>query len=348
MTNAHHADYRWRFFRAGGFDQVRIDRAADLLAIGQLDQKLWVALSCPVQGAEFDARTLALMDTDGDGHLRAPELIAAVEWAEARLKDPEVLAQGLGGLHLSAIRTDDEEGAALAATARTLLADLGRGDDGLISVEEASAARDRFAAKALAAWEATGGDVKFLGEETAAAFEALQAVAAKIEDYFARCRLAAYDSRAGAALNAPEDAFVALSAGMLQAETETVAALPIAHVEGGRALPLAASVNPAWAAAVACLRDAAVVPLLGASENLTEADWQALKDKLAPYAAWLAARPDATAGDETLNLERLARYVRDLMPLANNFVAFRDFYTRKGKAIFQAGTLYLDGRSCEL
>ena len=49
----------WRFFRAGGFDQVRLDTAAELLAIDQLDQKLWVALSCPVKGIEFDARTLA-------------------------------------------------------------------------------------------------------------------------------------------------------------------------------------------------------------------------------------------------------------------------------------------------
>lgn len=33
----------WKFFRAGGFDQVRIDTGADLLALDQLDQKLWVA-----------------------------------------------------------------------------------------------------------------------------------------------------------------------------------------------------------------------------------------------------------------------------------------------------------------
>jgi hypothetical protein len=36
------------------------------------------------------------------------------------------------------------------------------------------------------------------------------------------------------------------------------------------------------------------------------------------------------------------------MTLANNFVSFSDFYTGHGKAIFQAGTLYLDGRSFEL
>ena len=47
----------WRFFRAGGFDQVRLDRGSDLAHLDQLDQKLWVALACPVGGLEFDERT---------------------------------------------------------------------------------------------------------------------------------------------------------------------------------------------------------------------------------------------------------------------------------------------------
>ena len=45
---------------------------------------------------------------------------------------------------------------------------------------------------------------------------------------------------------------------------------------------------------------------------------------------------------------KLVRYHRDLFRLLNNFVSFRDFYTPGPKVIFQAGTLYLDGRSCEL
>jgi hypothetical protein len=44
----------------------------------------------------------------------------------------------------------------------------------------------------------------------------------------------------------------------------------------------------------------------------------------------------------------LARYHRDLGRLLNNFVAFSDFYSPDRWATFQAGTLYLDGRSCEL
>ena len=352
--------HQWKFFRAGGFDQVRLDSAAELLAIGELDQKLWVALSCPVRGIEFDARTLQLIDGDADGQVRAPELIAAVKWAGERLKDTTVLGQNLPGVPLHQIRDDDEAGAAIAAAANQLAADLGRapGNDGdIITVEEASAAQARFAEKALSAWEAAGGEAKPLGEATQAAQDALNAVAAKVEDYFVRCRLAAFDERAGTALNAAEDAFTALSAATLTADAAGVAALPLAkvmrsgiHADGaGGTVPLGQGVNPAWAGAIATLRDAAVTPLLGARAALTEADWQALKDKLAPYAAWLAARPDPAAeGDGVRELERLARYVRDLLPLANNFVAFKDFYTRQGKATFQIGTLYLDGRSCEL
>ncbi len=342
--------HRWRFFRAGGFDQVRLDSAADLLAIGNLDQKLWVALSCPVQGIEFDARTLAFIDSDGDGHVRAPELIAAVRWAASRLKDPDLLAQNLDGVPLAAIREDDEEGARIAAAARALLAEGVEGAaDGFISVLAASGAQARFAERALAAWENAGAGTRPLGDATAAAWDAVQAVAPKIDDYFVRCRLAAFDARAGEALNAAGEVFAALSADTLTADAAAVAALPLARVAAATPLPLADGVNPAWTARIAACADLAVEPLLGKRDALSEADWAALKDKLAPYADWLAARPDAALeGDGVRGLEQLARYVRDLMPLANNFVAFRNFYTRSGKATFQVGTLYLDGRSCEL
>ncbi len=58
-----------------------------------------------------------------------------------------------------------------------------------------------------------------------------------------------------------------------------------------------------------------------------------------------AVEPDVNA---IASVEKLLRYCRDLHLLVNNFVSFRDFYTRAGKATFQAGTLYLDGRSCDL
>src|SRR5262245_6827958 len=99
MTGAHH----WRFFRAGGFDQVRLDSAEDLLSLDQLDPKLWVALSCPIAGIEFDLRTLRYLDADGDGHVRVPELIAALKWTGALLKDRAPLLAGASALPLAAL-----------------------------------------------------------------------------------------------------------------------------------------------------------------------------------------------------------------------------------------------------
>ncbi|MGZ8899877.1 MAG: hypothetical protein ACXW3Z_07260, partial [Limisphaerales bacterium] len=56
---------------------------------------------------------------------------------------------------------------------------------------------------------------------------------------------------------------------------------------------------------------------------------------------------EARINDDLRLAEKLVRVHRDLFRFLNNFVSFHDFYSRRG-AIFQAGTLYLDARSCEL
>jgi hypothetical protein len=337
--------HQWKFFRAGGFDQVRIDTAADLLNLNELDQKLWVALSCPTKGIEFDARTLELLDSDADGHIRAPELLAAIDWAAARLTDSAVLEQKLNGVPLAAIKDE-----AILAAAKGLLPDGGA----MISVDAASAAEAEYTARALAAWEASGSAARPLGDATETACAALAAVKDKLDDFFVRCRLAAFDERAGEAMNASDDSFKALGGATLSNGHADIAALPLARVGAGATVPLGAGIdsgiNPAWAERIGALREAVVVPLLGARPGLSESDWLAVQDQLAVYNAWQAAKPAGLPpeAEAVRDLERLARYVRDLLPLANNFVAFRDFYTRQGKATFQIGTLYLDGRSAEL
>jgi hypothetical protein len=139
---------------------------------------------------------------------------------------------------------------------------------------------------------------------------------------------------------------------------------------------LTTGINPAWASAVAAIK-----PLAGGKDALTEDEWMALCAKLAPYECWKAGKAGASveklglararqilagksrdtiaaliAKDKALepeansiaNVERLVRYHRDLCLLLTNFVNFKDFYDRGEPAIFQAGTLYLDQRSCTL
>ena len=77
------ANQTWKFFRAGGFDQVNLSSGADIANLDQLDQKLWVALACPTTGLEFDAKTLALIDTDKDGRV---SLLEAFRYAQRETK----------------------------------------------------------------------------------------------------------------------------------------------------------------------------------------------------------------------------------------------------------------------
>ena len=139
----------WKFFRTGGIDQVALETAADLLNLGQLDQKLWVALSCPVKGLELDEKTLALIDGDGDGRIRVPELLAAISWTVARVKDANLLLKGDEGLPLATINDSTSEGKILLASARQILANVGKKDAAAITVADAADTAQIFSASSL-------------------------------------------------------------------------------------------------------------------------------------------------------------------------------------------------------
>src|SRR3982751_4594175 len=128
--------HHWRFFRAGGFDQVRLETGADICAIGELDQKLWVALACPTRGLEFDTKTLDLIDTDKDGRIRAPEIIAAAKWAGVLLKNPDDLVKSAAALPLASINDATDDGRPLLASARQILLNLGKPEATTITAED--------------------------------------------------------------------------------------------------------------------------------------------------------------------------------------------------------------------
>lgn len=431
--------HRWRFFRSGGFDQVRLDQGADLVHLAQLDQKLWATLSCPTRGLEFDPRTLALLDRDDDGHIRVPEVISAVQWACRVLKRPDDLLRGAAALPLESINPDDPEGKKLYASAKQILRDLGKGDADVITTEDTAdttrifektqfngdgivtttATNDRGIQQVLeeiiqcigaqidrsgqpgvsqsaadaffnelhlySAWwkqaEDDAGRVLPLGERTLASAETWRAVRAKIDDYFMRCRLVAFDGRAVSSMNRNEKDYEVLAVQTLSAEGAELAAFPLARVEAGKPLPLMDGINPAWQAPIAAFRAQVVNVVLGNKASLTAAEWSQVCAIFAPLEAWLATKPITKvehlglvriravaaghfqyainaliAQDKALeeeanavtSVDRLIHYHRDLYTLLNNFVSFRDFYTRRANAMFRAGTLYIDGRSCEL
>lgn len=428
---------RFRFYRAGGVDQVQITTGRDLVALKNLDQKLWVALSCPVKGLEFDERTLALIDADKDGRVQAPELLGAIGWTAEHLKDVEELATSSPSLPLSVIDDSTDDGRILRETAASVLKALGKPEADAIDVEDTKTALEAFnkeaengdgilppsrivdadlqavatkilgqvkeprldrsgetgldradvvtffeAVRARLEWLAAGKADELLlrGSDTEKAFSSLQAVRAKIEDFFARARVAAFDERALANLNRDEAAFQPLGEAALDRAASQLESFPIARVAAQAVLPLTKGINPAWAARLQAFRDDVVTPTLGEREQLDEASFHSLVDRFAPYLAWFEKKPPAAlegfdaeelrawtesgvetallaliAADEAAkarhdaieSVEKLVRFRRDLLKLANNFVSFRDFYRPGAQAIFQVGTLYIDQRSAD-
>jgi hypothetical protein len=427
MSEGH--KHHYGYFRSGGVDQVRLRESGDFLHVDEVDQKSWVALAMPTRGVDFDARTLELLDTDKDGRIRVPEVIAAVKWLREVLVEPGDLEKPTDLIALSAIATGP-----VLDGAKRILANLGKPDarditladvtdtakifantqwngDGVVPLESVDDERIRRAlaeiietqgsvtdrsgkpgvnkekveaffkdAAALVAWgepAETDGTLESYGD----AATATAAVRHKIDDYFTRCRLAAFDDKAAATLGGTKDYSALLDGKDLSSAAPELQKLPLARIEAGRALPLGAGLNPAFADAIAGFAEAATALLLGSKKSaLAETEWQELSAKLAPREAWMAKRPatsvaaiglprlrelcrgdfraridELIARDAALEaenaqieaVERLLRYRRDLPRLLLNFVNFSQFYRDKN-GIFQAGTLYLDGRACHL
>ena len=73
------SDYNWKFSSVGGAARIKVESGADIAHLGELDRKLWTVLSCPVNGLEFDQKTLELIDGDGDGKISVDEVIATAQ-----------------------------------------------------------------------------------------------------------------------------------------------------------------------------------------------------------------------------------------------------------------------------
>lgn len=411
--------YEWQYCSLGGAIRVKIGSGEDIAHLGELDQKLWTVLSCPVEGLEFDKQTLEYLDTEKDGKIMVNEVVQAAQWLTSVIKDKDSILNGDSVLRLNNIDTSTATGKGLYNSARQILKNLGidkdeislvdasdskaifagtkLNGDGIItalstsddaqkqiiadiiatvgSVEDRSGEKgvnaeliEKFYASCAdwAAWKSSAPVMPY-GERTAAAFNAYNALKDKMNDYFTRCRLVAFDTAVAKAVN------VAVT------DINDIDSCPIAAPKAARTLDLAA-INPAWQK-----RFDALASLTGFSgkTDMTEADWRSVETTFNDYAAWLGAKKGAeveTLGEGRINailiagekeallalverdkalaaesssiddVKKLMYYYRDFYRLLKNFVLFTDFYSRAPgvRAMFELGQLYIDQRCCDL
>ena len=411
--------YEWQYCSLGGAIRVKIGSGEDIAHLGELDQKLWTVLSCPVEGLEFDKQTLEYLDTEKDGKIMVNEVVQAAQWLTSVIKDKDSILNGDSVLKLDNIDTSTTAGKGLYNSARQILKNLGidkdeisladasdskaifagtkLNGDGIItalstsddaqkqiiadiiatvgSVEDRSGEKgvnaeliEKFYASCAdwAAWKSSAPVMPY-GERTAAAFDAYNALKDKMNDYFTRCRLVAFDTEVAKAVN------VAVT------DINDIDSCPIAAPKAARTLDLAA-INPAWQKRFDAL--ASLTGFSGKTE-MTEADWRSVETTFNDYAAWLGAKKGAeveTLGEIRINailiagekeallalverdkalaaesssiddVKKLMYYYRDFYRLLKNFVLFTDFYSRAPgvRAMFELGQLYIDQRCCDL
>ena len=423
--------YNWKFSTIGGVTRVNIDCGEAIAHLGELDKKLWTVLSCPVAGLEMDSKSLAILDSNGDGRIHANDVVAVSEWLCKVLKDPQILLQKSDSLALDQFNDNDAEGLQLKNSALEILKNLGLqkdsisiadtsdsirifaqtkfNGDGVITEKctedaalqqlikdviatvgssadrsgEAGINTDQLeafysAAADYVAWKDAAGEAEMpYGENTEAALAACEALRSKVADYFMRCKLVSFNADSTSALDVTAERIGAIGDKDLSTCGDEIAQYPIARVTAAKTLPLVEGVNPAWQGAVAAMK-ALVFP---EATEVTEEQWNEALAKFGAYVAWKAAKKgDAVealgydrlksivaesrkddllaliAEDKSVEAEanaidsvdKLLHMCRDFYSFICNFVSFKDFYNPAIKAIFQAGTLYIDQRSCDL
>ena len=310
--------HKWQFFKSARCVQAKVETGDDLLALKELDKKLWTVLAAPTTGVRFDAATLKLLDADGDGRVRVPEVLAAVDWMAARFKKLDFLFAGNAEIPLGELKDDTPEGQALLKSFKNLLARAGKSDAATLALADVMGMTDVFNAQPF------NGDGVVTAKSTAdaALADTISAIAAaegtvpdrsgeagidqgKADAFFAdvAARLAWKSSAADAAVlgDKTADAYAAFKAveGKIDEFFTPPEDLPLVTDTPDPVLPLTVGVHPFWRGKFRAFADAVVAP----STEITREEWDAVKAKFAPYEAWLAAeagKPVAGIADDAL------------------------------------------------
>ena len=277
--------HKWTYANIGGNTRVVIKNGKDIAHLGELDEKLWTVLACPVTGLEIADESLAVIDYNHDQKIHIQDVVHTAEWLCQVLVDADVLMAGSDSLSVEMIKDET-----IKQVATTLA------HDGVVTLADVKAAIAGVQIEAQTAPEAP------YAADVTAAYKACQEAYGQ---YFQTAKLQS----------------------------------------------LGLSVIPADA----------VVP------GLTEEQFVEMGKKIAEYEAAKAAVEAANASAlaaaqaQYKPLEKLLLLNRDFCTLLRNFVSFQDFYAKrvvmrigteaKGEnpwAVFQAGTLVIDQRACNL
>jgi len=225
--------------------------------------------------------------------------------------------------------------------------------------------------------------VRPFGAQTDAMHAVFAQHAAAVDHFFDLCRAVRFDPRMAARMHCSEADLDALDLSQPGDVTACLRLASLATPNREDCLPLIPdALNPLYAAWVGQLKTTVLDPILGETDEVLHADqWLRVKRAIQPFADYLAAQKGAMVAalsdaqlrqyhesnvyDEVQKLitadravadmlkgihevERLVLYHQHLLRLANNFVSFSELYLPPIRAMFEEGSVLLDGRWFDL
>ena len=218
-----------------------------------------------------------------------------------------------------------------------------------------------------------------LGKRTMDGYDIFHSLTKKLVQYFLLCDVKRLNPELLArALDTSEGNVVLNLIDVVQAEAYLENA-PLSRLNSAGSLDLSGEINPYFHQKIEELSEKVVKPLLGPDvTTLDKQSFRKLQEIFASYVAWTARKPevrvdilDAEAIQRYLcdssyrirlealleeshrtafvleyirELERLVLYQAYMLPLVNSFVSCPTLYNQEERAMFEQGTLVMDGR----
>jgi hypothetical protein len=219
-----------------------------------------------------------------------------------------------------------------------------------------------------------------LGDATPDAFAVLSGIRHKVDQFFAQCEAVRFSEAAAPLLTVDETDWKAIDLTDPAAIQQRMKEAPLATPVAAGILVSGDDVNPCYAAAVAQFFDQVVRPILGdeaAEEGIRADGWAHICQIFAPHADWasracghafqgadracleraldpglaeafgtlvVGSRETAVLVDAVRTLEKVLLFQAYMLLFLNNYVSFPYLYDTSRRALFEMGTLIMDGR----
>ena len=218
-----------------------------------------------------------------------------------------------------------------------------------------------------------------LGDKTAEGYDLFHSLVKKFIQYFLLCDIKRLNPEALArALDTPEENVFLNLIDIEQAEAYLENA-PLSRLDSAGKLDLTGEINPYFHKKIEDFTNQVGRPLLGPEvSSIDKHSFRKLQEIFAPYVAWTDKKP--TVRVDTLEAESIQRYLCDssyrihlealieeshrtafvlenirelerlilyqayMLPLANSFISCPTLYDQQQRAMFEQGTLVMDGR----